>query len=290
MPQLAGSYINLDRSPERAAFMEAQLARLGLSRAVRRHTAVDGSLLTSPPGSALMPGERACFLSHLQVLEGAAPDGFTLVLEDDAELSDQLPELVGKAIAGPLDQVDIAFLECQPHPTPAHVAALWEVACRLLPDAAQGSRRAAGIELLNAARFFKWGTSAYVVTPAGRGKLIGLMKRWLQEGPQLPVDRCIERALVAGELRGVLTVPFLATTALQWHGQSTIGNDTRVPPHAFMVLRRLLYAGSLQAVEPLAHAIAAAPVDPALQMYGLVLRELASAQRHAAQSRPAAAP
>jgi GR25 family glycosyltransferase involved in LPS biosynthesis len=280
---VAGFYINLDRSPERAAFMDAQLARLGLARSVLRHAAIDSALLPPAPASPLRPGERACFLSHQQVLERGPADACTLVLEDDAELSEQLPELVAKAIAGPLDGADIAFLECQPHYSPAHVAALWEVACRLLPDAT-GPRRAAGIELLDAAKFFKWGTSAYVVTPAGRAKLLGLMRDWLRQGPQLPVDRCYEQALVAGQLRGVVMVPFLATTALQWHGRSTIGNDVRVPPHAFMVLRRLLYAGSVQAVEPLAREIAAAPADPLLQMYGLVLRELASLQRHEARS------
>ena len=124
-----------------------------------------------------------------------------------------------------------------------------------------------------------------MVTPAGRSRLIALLHGWLREGPQLPVDRCYERALQSGELRGVVTVPFLATTGLQWHGQSTIGNDGRIPPHAFMVLRRLLYAGNLHAVDPLAQALASAPVDPALQMYGLVLREAAAAQRHEAQAR-----
>ena len=279
VPALAGRYINLDRCPERADFMRSQLERLGLAQAVQRHAAVDGAGLPAAPGSPLLPGERACFLSHLQVLEGAAPDGFTLVLEDDAELSEQLPELLHKAIAGPLAGADIAFLECQPHFTPAHLGALWEAACRLLPADPAAPRRAAGVELLDAAKFYQWSTSAYVVTPAGRAKILGLMREWLREGPLLPVDRCYERALASGQLRGVLTVPFLATTALHWHGRSTIGNDARLPPHAFMVLRRLLYAGSLQPVAPLAQALAAAPVDPALQMYGLVQRELAALQR-----------
>jgi GR25 family glycosyltransferase involved in LPS biosynthesis len=285
---LTGCYINLDRCPERAAFMEAQLARLGLGQAIVRHAAVDGAQLPPAPASPLLPGERACFLSHLQVLERAAPEGFTLVLEDDAELSEQLPELVAKAIDGPLDGVDIAFLECQPHFTPAHLAALWEVACRLLPAAStdmDAPRRAAGVELLDARQFFKWGTSAYLVSPAGRTRLIALIRHWLREGPLLPVDRCYERALVAGELRGVITVPFLATTGLQWHGQSTIGNGGRMPSHASMVLRRLLYAGSLRAAEGMAQALAAAPVDPALQMYGLAQREAAALQRHEARAR-----
>jgi GR25 family glycosyltransferase involved in LPS biosynthesis len=276
---ITGFYINLDRCPERAAFMEAQLARLGLA-GIARHAAVDGATL--PAGGPLLPGERACFLSHLQVLERAPADAFTLVLEDDMELGEQLPELVAKAIAGPLAQVDIAFLECQPHYSHAHLSALWEVACRLLVPG--GSRRAAGVELLDARQFYKWGTGACVVSPAGRAKLLALIPQWLAAGPSLPLDRCYEQALAAQQLRGVITVPFLATTGLQWHGRSDIGNGWRTPPDFLMVLRRLLYAGSLQEVEGMASALAAARVDPALQMFGLVLREVAAVQRQQAKA------
>lgn len=276
---IAGCYINLDRCPERAAFMEAQLAALGLTGVVR-HAAVDGGTLPPPPsGCTLLPGERACFLSHIQVLESAPADRFTLVLEDDMELSEQLPALVAKAIAGPLQAVDVCFLECQPHYSHAHLSALWDVACRLLPPA--GPRRAAGVELMEAHLFYKWGTAAYVVSPAGRAKLLALARQWLQAGPPLPFDRCCEQALAAQQLKGVITVPFLATTALQWHGLSTIANGWRKPLDFMMVLRRLLYAGSLKEVEPMAQAMAAAPVDPALQMFGLVMRDVAAVQRQA---------
>jgi len=225
----------------------------------------------------LLPGEYACFLSHLQVLESAPADQFTLVLEDDVELAEQLPELVGKAIAGPLDAVDVCFLECQPHYSHAHLSALWEVACRMLGPG--GARRAKGVELVQARQFYKWGTAAYVVSPAGRVKLLALVREWLQAGPQLPLDRCVEQAVATRQLQAVITVPFLATTALQWHGQSTIANGWRTPPDFLMVMRRLLYAGSLHAVEPMAQGLASARVDPALQMFGLVLREVAAVQR-----------
>ncbi|NML46612.1 glycosyltransferase family 25 protein [Ramlibacter sp. G-1-2-2] len=278
-PPIAGLYINLDRCPERAAFMEAQLARLGLA-GVLRHAAIDAANLPpAPAGCPLLPGERACFLSHLQALESAPADRFTLVLEDDMELSDQLPELVAKAIAGPLDGVDIAFLECQPHYSHAHLSALWDVACRLFPPGS--ARRAQGVELVPAQQFYKWGTAAYVVSPAGRGKLLALMHEWLQAGPQLPLDRCVEQAVAARQLQAVITVPFLATTALQWHGRSTIANGWRTPPDFLMVMRRLLYAGSLHEVQPMAQALADAQVDPALQMFGLVLREVAGVNRQA---------
>ncbi|QJW83571.1 hypothetical protein HK414_03880 [Ramlibacter terrae] len=97
----------------------------------------------------------------------------------------------------------------------------------------------------------------------------------MHEGPVLPVDRCCELALQARELHGAVTVPFLATVGLQWHGKSTIGNEWRLPADASTVLRRLLFAGSLDGVQDMAARLDAAPCDPALRMFGAVARELA---------------
>ncbi|RYY98173.1 MAG: glycosyltransferase family 25 protein [Comamonadaceae bacterium] len=275
---LAGYYINLERSPDRAAFMEEQFARLGLG-GMQRHDAVDGSRIPVPAGCRLLPAEYACMLSHLQVLERAGAGQCILVLEDDAELSPQLPQLLASAVQGQLlANVDIVFLECQPHMTLPHLSALWNAAAAWLVDDAAG-RRVTGVELLDARSIFKWGTVAYVVTAAGREKLLSLMRGWLREGPVLPVDRCCERSLQSGELRGAITVPFLATPGLQWHGKSTIGNGWRLPDDASMVLRRLLFAGSLDGVEAMAARMQQVPADPALRMFGAVLREIADDQR-----------
>ncbi|QJW83570.1 glycosyltransferase family 25 protein [Ramlibacter terrae] len=170
---LSGYYINLDRSPDRAAFMEAQFARLGMA-GMERHAAVDGRSVTVPPGCSLLPGELGCMLSHLQVLERAPAGQFTLVLEDDAELSPQLPVLLANAVRAPaLGRFDIVFLECQPHMTLPHLAALWDAAAPAFRVDAAGRRRVEGVELLDARLIFQWGTTAYLVTPAGRDRLPG---------------------------------------------------------------------------------------------------------------------
>jgi GR25 family glycosyltransferase involved in LPS biosynthesis len=274
VPTLAGCYINLDRSPERAAFMQAQLERLGLHW-VQRLAATDAQAAALPPGCPLLPGEYACFLSHLRAVETAPEDGFMLVLEDDTELSDQLPGMLERALAAPLPGFDIALLECQPHFSLAHVSELWSAAARHFIGA---SRRVAGIDLLDAAQYYKWGTPGYLVPPGARARLLARMRAWLAEGPQLPIDRRLERALVAGELQGVITVPFLVTTGLQWHGRSEIGAGDRLPPGQLMVLRRLLFAGEFGAVESLLPR-RASPGDERLELFGLVLRELAARQR-----------
>ena len=284
MPDAAplwGCYINLDRSPDRAAWMQEQLARLGLDW-VQRLPAVDMREVLPPPGCPLLPGAYACFHSHTKALEQAPAGAYALVLEDDTELCDQFAEYLHKLVHAPLDGVDVVFLECQPHYTIAHLSALWGAASRQLAAAPNEPlrRRARGIELLDARTFFHWGNGAYLVTPGGRERLLALRRRWLDSVPQLPLDRSMERALGAQELRGHVCVPFLATTGLRWHGHSTIGNDAaRMPPDVLMLLRRLLYAGSAAEVEPMTRELAARPADPALAMFALVLREIAAWER-----------
>jgi glycosyl transferase family 25 len=100
--------INLDRSPERLAFMQAQFDRLGIT--VERIAAVDGASvpawLRDEFGGAhqLTPGEVGCYASHLLVAQRVVAEGlpFAIVLEDDATLDDAfLPAARAAARAAP---------------------------------------------------------------------------------------------------------------------------------------------------------------------------------------------
>lgn len=85
--------INLDRSVDRLAFMAEQFTRLGLE--VERVSAVNGTdvptwLFREFADTKLTPGEIGCYASHLVVCQKIVALGlpYALVLEDDAELSD----------------------------------------------------------------------------------------------------------------------------------------------------------------------------------------------------------
>jgi len=88
--------INLDRSPGRLEFMQAQFDALGL--AVERVSGVDGSAIDLTPyqGSRLTPGEVGCFLSHRAIWQKLvdSSEERALVMEDDVRLSDALPGLL----------------------------------------------------------------------------------------------------------------------------------------------------------------------------------------------------
>lgn len=96
--------INLDRSPDRLAWMSSRLNQLAITPV--RVPAVDGRQLSADvlsrwesvrhPRFGMGPGEVACFLSHRRVWElivsGNQPWG--LVVEDDIHISDQLTKFI----------------------------------------------------------------------------------------------------------------------------------------------------------------------------------------------------
>lgn len=114
-------YINLDSRPERRAFIESQLRRVGLE--AQRHRAVDVSELRAEvleryaaPArpNRLTPSQIACATSHLDCMReiASSPDRWGLVLEDDAVLSTRLPAFLAAFEAHPISyQVDALQLE-----------------------------------------------------------------------------------------------------------------------------------------------------------------------------------
>jgi glycosyl transferase family 25 len=95
-------FINLDRCPERNAFMWRQCEALGLE--TTRIPAVDGHAIILPDRrvdtqafsrrhhAALRPGEIGCYLSHVSALRTFLCSGAAhgLILEDDARLATNL--------------------------------------------------------------------------------------------------------------------------------------------------------------------------------------------------------
>lgn len=113
--------VSLARSQERRARSAARLGALGLEFAF--FDAVDGRALSEAELAALDPGARAaffahplargeigCFLSHKRLFEMAAAESapMRLVLEDDADVDDQLPALL--AAIGALERFDLIWL------------------------------------------------------------------------------------------------------------------------------------------------------------------------------------
>src|SRR5450631_2624932 len=99
---MKGLYINLDRSRDRRAHMEAEFSRFGLSDVYRRLRAVDDA----------NPAE-GCYRSHLKALEEAKRLGGNVhILEDDSILSGALkPFLESPELDDFLSWFDLLFLD-----------------------------------------------------------------------------------------------------------------------------------------------------------------------------------
>ncbi len=111
-------YINLDRRPDRRAFIEAQLEKLGLE--AERISAVTPDAL---PVEALRfcderrdlwvsPVELSCTYSHRKAWQAIVDRGLSkaIVLEDDAVLSEALPAKLDD-ISQALERVDLIKME-----------------------------------------------------------------------------------------------------------------------------------------------------------------------------------
>lgn len=112
--------INLDRAPERLAYIDKTLTSMGLF--YTRVSAVDGQLLSekrrhemqkpSEKFYYLGPGELGCFLSHRECWKSLAQstDDYACILEDDVHLSNASAEVLGSETWIP-EYTDIVKIE-----------------------------------------------------------------------------------------------------------------------------------------------------------------------------------
>ncbi|HZF83553.1 MAG TPA: glycosyltransferase family 25 protein, partial [Burkholderiaceae bacterium] len=180
-----GFYINLDRSTDRRDAMESQLQALAMPW-VRRFPALDGALHPTPTGAALGAGERACFVSHAQAIAAPSAGGLRLVLEDDVQIAQDLPAIIGGFGLSQLDAYDLVFLDCQPQVNAMALMTLWS--CLQTHRIESGSGRVGGVNLYDAGPLYQFGATGYLVTPAGRERLVPLLQAELHSGPGEPFD------------------------------------------------------------------------------------------------------
>ena len=116
-------YINLDRVPQRAEFMESQLSKLGLIDCVQRIPAIDAAVEGSIENSGYAPCDWrprwnvartlvAGFTSHRiawqQVVDGHFSSA--VIMEDDLLFSAELPEAV-RQLENSLESFDVVKLD-----------------------------------------------------------------------------------------------------------------------------------------------------------------------------------
>jgi GR25 family glycosyltransferase involved in LPS biosynthesis len=287
--KLDGYFINLDRSEDRRAFMERQLAVAGCDSFIKRFSAIDGATL----GQFDHPyenGIRACRASHAKIICESDPRSTTVILEDDAELSTRFPQLVNphtlEVIERSNPDMDVLFLECYPEASRlAELLLATELRFRNRAQAGQAENERhpmSFMTLLDAAGVYNACAMAYVVTPKGKRTMRALFDA--ETDPSRAVDHMYQAWTNSGAIRAILGIPFVAAPAFL---PTTISYDLDRWPERddvkiINLFRRLLFAGDPNINEAyLATLLAGTPaVSPEYEIGMKLVRRLLACSEH----------
>ncbi len=203
-----GYYINLDRSRDRRAAIEAQLARLGLAQRYRRFPAVDGAL-PGYAGSRLTAGELGCFASHYQVLRQNLDSAEHLhIIEDDVVLAGCTAHVVEQVVGSAMiDDYDLLFTDMA---VPVDIKFYREARSRY---ARQVRRPADGGPTTVEFSLFPYVscTASYVVNHKSIGLLCDILGGELERGATEPIDLTLRLKVAEGSLRAKCLFPFVTS-------------------------------------------------------------------------------
>jgi len=211
MPYI-GYYINLDRSPDRRAAMEAQLARLNPPARYRRFPAVDGN----PDGVAsarLSDAEIGCLTSNYLLLQMHRDGASHLhLIEDDAVLANRTVQFVEQIIAmGLLDDIDVLF-------TSTVLSEKFDAFRDFFRETRKAWRTnitraddGTAIDVQYGFVPYLAGMESYLVNRRSVGLVCDIIQRELERGAEKPVDVLIRDEAASGKLRVRCLFPFITS-------------------------------------------------------------------------------
>jgi GR25 family glycosyltransferase involved in LPS biosynthesis len=268
----AGFYINLDRSRDRRAAMEAQFAKFGLTQRYARFAAAEGNVLKLPNSSRSV-GEIGCFTSHVLLLKQNIGSAHHLhVLEDDALLSRHMRPAIETAISsGMLDRFDLLFTDTFLPPFAREWARLKELYNSHVAPARETGN--AGTLRLTTVEYFA-ATSSYLVNRNAIAKVAGVLEQALHRGPRLPLDFAIRDEWTRKTLKVGCLFPFVTAVQFDTAGSQTIDGRARDPRSmaALELARRSFFVDAdIAELAARARAIALPPADAHARLLGDVL-------------------
>lgn len=210
-----GLYINLDRSVERRAAMEAQIARHGLHGIYRRFSGADGNILGVP--TSLTAGEIGCLTSHYLVCREHVDSAVHLhVVEDDTIFSGIMSQTIHAVISsGFMEQYDILFLDSVINPfSNQRSDALWK--CKKCFDAGVIRDEHGNVVKLRDVLWLRYsgGSGSYIINCRSIRRLLSVYEQVLAAGAEDQVDLMIRDRAQAGQLRVGVLFPFVTSARL----------------------------------------------------------------------------
>jgi GR25 family glycosyltransferase involved in LPS biosynthesis len=207
-----GFYINLDRSTDRRAAMEAEFARCDLRDCYRRFPACEGNALGFQ--GSLTDNEMGCFTSHYLVCRDNLDCPTHLhIVEDDAMFSRFTSQAIRTGILTTfIDKFDILFLD-------GIIDPFWEglplQEYKQLYDRCISRDELGNVTNVNfrPIRYAATSTS-YLVNRRSINKLLSVFDRTLANGIRDPIDIILRKKGQAGALRIGCLFPFLTSIRL----------------------------------------------------------------------------
>jgi hypothetical protein len=226
-----GYYINLDRSVDRRAVMDAQLARLNLTDRYHRFAAVDGDQLgiTSPK---LTAGELGCFASHYQLLRQNLDSAEHLhIIEDDVVLAGCTAPFVQQIVTtAMIEQHDLLFTDMA---LPVDFRFYREARIRYERQIRRGADGATTSVQLSYFPYISC-TGSYLVNRRSIGLICDVLGKELDRGAAAPIDVLIRAKVAEGKLRAKCLFPFI-TTVLPGKFANTVVRGARDQLSDFVV-------------------------------------------------------
>jgi GR25 family glycosyltransferase involved in LPS biosynthesis len=227
-----GFYINLDRSRERRAQIEAQLAQHKLKHLYARFKAADGNALDLP-NPHLKNGEMGCFTSHYLLLKKQleAPKHLH-VIEDDVIFSSQAENVIRATVDnGGIDSYDIIFTDTY---IPINVDAFRmykEIYDRSVVRDASGTIVNAAFNVIDLAGRLFATTSSYLVNAKSIRKLYNIYTKEITNSPRAPIDLLIRNKAAQGVIKVGCIFPFITTIRLDGGLDTTIADRAEIGRH-----------------------------------------------------------
>lgn len=237
-----GLYINLDRSPERRVFIEAQIRRLAPAWPYRRLAGTDGASLADRPG-VKNKAELGCYLSHLNAISAAAGTrAWTHVLEDDAIISPRAASFIEAMTSqAAFGAYDVIFTNVMLQVGSEHMAiirTLFDRVCETNPDGEVTRIREHMAFALKDMDFLL--ATSYLVNPRSAGALSAALRERLETRPFEPVDNAMARLCREGAFNMGCSAPFY--TVPRFSQDSTIRDGITHCRLTQMVMEASLFA------------------------------------------------
>lgn len=217
-----GAYINLDRSTERRAHMEAELQRFGLLERYLRLPGVDGNpdQIASPLKNA---GEIGCFLSHVKALQQAKAGTHLHIIEDDTLFAAcTAPTLDWAVNAGILDGFDLMYTDVAMPLSNESYRQFKNMFDACVTRDAAGNINAAQFQAIDLGDIDFMTTSSYMVNHRSFGKLMDLYQAEVAAGLRLPIDMFFRNYAKIGGLKVGCLFPFITSARVDDTITSTV--------------------------------------------------------------------